>query len=73
MNCEFCNSKVNLHTAFCSNCGRFGRTISEYIKYHKLDVPEFRLDDINWLRRNVGVRNSNHPAYPRLIEMLKQV
>lgn len=73
MTCEFCNQPIVLHTQLCSNCGRFGRTISQYIKYHELDVPESRLNNINWLKRNVGIRNSKHPALPRLIQMLKQI
>lgn len=73
MKCEFCNSDVQIHTQLCNGCGRFGRTISQYIVYHELDIPEQRTNDFNWLRRNAAIRNSNNPAFPRLMEMLKQV
>lgn len=73
MTCEFCDSEIKIHTSLCSNCGKFGRNIPEYIKYHNLDIPEGRVSDFNWLKRNAGIRNSDHPAFPRLMEMLKQV
>mgnify|MGYP006888281222 CR=1 FL=1 len=72
MKCEFCDTPVKLHTGLCSGCWKFGRTITEYIRYHELDIPEWRIHDVQWLRRNAGIRNSDHPAFPRLMEMLKQ-
>lgn len=73
MNCEYCNHIVKSHVALCSNCGRFGRTIPEYIRWHELDIPENRINDIHWLKRNAGIHNYNHPTYPRLIQMLKEI
>jgi hypothetical protein len=38
----------------------------------KMDIPILRRRDVRWLIRNVGVRNSDHPDFLKLIDLLKQ-
>lgn len=70
MTCEYCNHPVQSYFAICGGCFRFGRSISQYIDYHNMDIPVGRWNDIPWLIRNAGFNNDKHPAYPRLMEML---
>jgi len=37
-----------------------------------MDVPKFRRNDLKWLVRNLGVRNSNHSKFPRAMEIIIQ-
>ena len=46
----------------------------ELQKYLKtMDIPELRKNDINWLERNLSVRNSNHPNFIRTMVILKNI
>jgi hypothetical protein len=43
-----------------------------------MDVPETRKDiskpeNVNWLLRNLGVRNSHHPRYQETMAQLKRL
>lgn len=35
-----------------------------------MDIPAKRTSDIGWLKRNLGIRNSEHPNFNRAIELL---
>lgn len=35
-----------------------------------MDVPEQRKTDIHWLKRNLGIRNSNHPNFNQVIALI---
>lgn len=35
-----------------------------------MDVPVGRIRDLNWLLRNLGINNSTHPNYNRLMAIL---
>jgi hypothetical protein len=35
-----------------------------------MDIPENRKTDTQWLIRNVGIKNRNHPEYNKLIMLL---
>lgn len=39
-----------------------------------MDLPIERVNncDYRWLLRNAGIRNSNHPNFPELVEFLKR-
>ena len=44
---------------------------------HSMDIPNKRknVDDasnISWLLRNIAIRNSSHPQFKEVIELLKQ-
>lgn len=46
------------------------------IMLRQMDVPDMRLDvrkpeNVRWLLRNLGARNSTHRHFPATIEMLK--
>jgi hypothetical protein len=36
-----------------------------------MDVSEQRFNDMGWLRRNLGIRNSHHPSFKRAMELIK--
>ena len=36
-----------------------------------MDIPQERLHDWNWLIRNLGIRNSNHPNFQEAKQMIK--
>jgi hypothetical protein len=38
-----------------------------------MDIPENRKNDLNWLRRNLGVRNSSHPDFNKAVVLIKIV
>ena len=38
----------------------------------RMDVPTLRRNDMGWLTRNLGIRNSEHPDFNRAIELIKQ-
>lgn len=38
-----------------------------------MDVPPDRFNDINWLNRNFGIRNQNHPKFPEAKEMIRNL
>lgn len=38
-----------------------------------MDIPETRRHDWYWLRRNLGVRNSNHKHYQLALTVLKGI
>jgi len=35
-----------------------------------MDVPSMRMNDMRWLSRNLGVRNSKHPDFKRAMELI---
>jgi len=35
-----------------------------------MNIPEFRKNDIGWLKRNLPFKNSNHPDFARSWELL---
>lgn len=37
----------------------------------KMDVPVFRIHDVGWLVRNLGIRNSKHENFKEAMELLK--
>ena len=38
-----------------------------------MDVPDQRINDYGWLRRNLGINNSNHPQFRRAMDILKKL
>lgn len=38
-----------------------------------MDIPENRKRDWGWLRRNLGIRNSNHEHFDEAISVLKTI
>lgn len=36
-----------------------------------MDIPNFRMDSVHWLSRNMAVRNSAHANYPRAAEIVE--
>ena len=48
------------------------QTLQELLK--QMDVPEFRKNDMNWLMRNLAVRNSDKPLFKETIkQIIKQL
>lgn len=39
----------------------------------QMDVPELRFSDINWLLRNLPIRNGKHVLYARAYELCKDI
>lgn len=39
----------------------------------EMDVPSSRVRDWNWLLRNLGIRNRNHPEYRDTILLIKEM
>lgn len=37
-----------------------------------MDVPEHRKGDFQWLIRNLGIRNSQHPYFEAVMNQLKK-
>lgn len=35
-----------------------------------MDVPKRRLTDLQWLKRNLGIRNSSHPDFKEAIDLV---
>ncbi len=51
-------------------------TLNELLK--SMDIPEFRRDitkkeNVLWLLRNLGIRNSNHENYSEAMSLLKKL
>jgi len=38
-----------------------------------MDVPKRRVTDLNWLNRNLSVRNSGHPDFKEAMELIKEL
>ena len=38
-----------------------------------MDIPEFRRRKVDWLSRNMGIRNSEHPRYNEAKEIVKSL
>jgi len=38
-----------------------------------MDVPSLRIDDINWLSRNLAVRNASHPDFKTANKLIRQL
>lgn len=38
-----------------------------------MKVPSKRVEDIDWLNRNLGTHNSDHPNFPQAIEIIKRL
>ena len=38
-----------------------------------MDVPKLRRWDLAWLRRNLAVRNGDHPDFARVMELVKRL
>jgi hypothetical protein len=41
----------------------------------KMDIPPDRFNDLNWLLRNMGIKNRNHPDFYRaeyIVRVLKR-
>lgn len=38
-----------------------------------MDVPEFRRNAVNWLSRNLAIRNSTHPQYPEAKKIVNKL
>lgn len=69
--CEFCSAEKPNQLGLCSGCGRFGRNLKECLIHYEFDVPKFRLNDVEWLRRNIMIHNSNNPEINRILNILK--
>ena len=39
----------------------------------QMDIPDSRKHDISWLVRNLGIRNSNHPACNKAMLIIKSI
>lgn len=39
----------------------------------EMDVPEMRRTDFRWLLRNLAIRNSGHPNFPRVMARVKEL
>jgi hypothetical protein len=39
----------------------------------KMDVPVTRRTSVHWLARNLAIRNSGHPNFPRAMELVKEL
>lgn len=37
------------------------RELHRYL--NSMDIPKLRFNDVNWLDRNIGINNSNHPNF----------
>jgi hypothetical protein len=37
-----------------------------------MDVPELRKKDFRWLKRNLAIRNKNHPKFKEVMELIKE-
>lgn len=69
--CEFCNTEKTNQLGLCSGCGRFGRNLKECLVFYEFNVPEMRMNDIDWLRRNLTFQNSENPEIERVLNILK--
>ncbi len=69
--CEFCNTEKTNQLGLCSGCGRFGRDLKECLNFYDFNVPESRIDDLSWLRRNIQFQNSDNPEISRVLNILK--
>ena len=38
-----------------------------------MDIPEFRKKDLGWLRRNLFVRNEEHPKFPIAMKLIREL
>ena len=39
----------------------------------KMDVPIFRIGDLHWLSRNLGIRNAEHPLFDKAMQLIKEL
>lgn len=69
--CEFCNTEKTNQLSLCSGCGRFGRNLKECLIFYNFNVPESRMADFHWLRRNIQFQNSDNPEFNRVLNILK--
>jgi len=46
-------------------------SLPELLVEWEFDVPVNRLNDIQWLRRNILVKNNNHPKLGEILKLLK--
>ena len=70
--CEFCNYEKTNQLGICSGCGRFGRNLKECLIFYNFNVPELRMNDIQWLRRNITFQNSDNPEINRILNILRK-
>lgn len=38
----------------------------------EMDVPELRKNDVWWLSRNLGIRNSKHPKFKEAMKLIEE-
>lgn len=38
-----------------------------------MDIPSYRIDDLQWLARNLGMRNSTHPQFEKAMKILRSL
>jgi len=56
------------------NMKRFSEVILELSPIlDSMDIPETRKEDLGWLNRNLGIRNSNHPEYEKAMSLIKEL
>jgi len=39
----------------------------------KMDVPDYKRINIDWLQKNLGKRNKNHPQYDEAIKIVEEL
>lgn len=38
-----------------------------------MNIPLYRIDDLHWLARNLGIRNSTHPQFEKAMKILRSL
>lgn len=38
----------------------------------EMDIPSGRISDLNWLSRNLGIRNASHPRFDEAMQLIKK-
>jgi hypothetical protein len=38
-----------------------------------MDIPSGRFNDVNWLLRNMQIRNANHPSFAQAYDLCHQI
>jgi hypothetical protein len=49
------------------------RVIRLQVILNKMDVPILRQNDVRWLSRNLGIRNSAHPDFAEAMRLIKEL
>jgi hypothetical protein len=52
-------------------------TVKDVLRFsallHEMDVPKERMDDLDWLDRNLHIRNKEHPNYEEANNLLDKL